>query len=251
MGRRLVALAAENPGLSLVAALEATGHPQLGADAGELAGVGTLELPISAELTAQPAAMIDFSGPEGMRQALEICTQKGIALVIGTTGYTAADDRAIDQAAGSVAVLQAPNMSPGVNLLFALAGQVAARLGQDYDIEIVEGHHRFKKDAPSGTALGIARSICDATDRDPDSAIQHGRQGQQPRQPGEIGMHALRMGEETGRHSVHFGTFGEELTLAHKASTRDVFVRGALRAADWLAGREPGRYSMNDVLGLS
>jgi 4-hydroxy-tetrahydrodipicolinate reductase len=205
---------------------------------------------LSAELTGQPAVMIDFTGPEGMRQALELCTQRGIALVIGSTGHTAADEQAIDRAAGSIPVLQAPNMSLGVNLLFVLAGQIAAKLGDDYDIEIVEGHHRFKKDAPSGTALGIAHSICKSTDKDPNATIQHGRQGQQPRQTGEIGMHALRLGDEVGRHSVHFGTLGEEITLSHKANTRDVFVRGALRAAKWLAQQQPGRYSMQDMLGL-
>jgi 4-hydroxy-tetrahydrodipicolinate reductase len=250
MGQRLVALTIEDQALQLAAAIEQPGHPQLGTDAGQLAGAGEAGVPLAAELTASPAVMIDFTGPEGMRQSLEQCVDRGIALVIGSTGFSEDDERAIDQAGQRIAVLQAPNMSLGVNLLFALAGQVAAKLGDDYDIEIVEGHHRFKKDAPSGTALGIARSICDATDKDPDSTIKHGRQGADPRETGQIGMHALRLGDEVGRHSVHFGTLGEELTLGHKANTRDVFVRGALRAAKWLVEQKPGRYSMKDVLGL-
>ncbi|MFW6033418.1 MAG: 4-hydroxy-tetrahydrodipicolinate reductase, partial [Phycisphaeraceae bacterium] len=143
-----------------------------------------------------------------------------------------------------------PNMSLGVNLLFALAGQVAARLGDDYDIEIIEGHHRFKQDAPSGTALGIAEAICDATGKSVDKDVVHGRHGEQPRQRGEIGMHALRLGDEVGRHTACFATLGEEIQLSHKASTRDIFARGALKAAKWLAGQQPGRYAMKDVLGL-
>jgi 4-hydroxy-tetrahydrodipicolinate reductase len=250
MGQRLVALTHQDPNLTLAAALEHTAHAQLGEDAGSVAGIGPIGLTLSAELTGQPAAMIDFTGPEGMRQALELCAQRGIALVIGSTGHTAADEQAIDRAGASIPVLQAPNMSLGVNLLFALAGQVARTLGEDYDIEIVEGHHRFKQDAPSGTALGIARSICQATDKDPDQTLKHGRQGADPRETGQIGMHALRLGDEVGRHSVHFGALGEEITLGHKANTRDVFVRGALRAAQWLAKQQPGRYHMNDMLGL-
>jgi 4-hydroxy-tetrahydrodipicolinate reductase len=147
--------------------------------------------------------------------------------------------------------LQAPNMSLGVNLLFALAGKVAKQLGDDYDIEIVETHHRYKVDAPSGTAMGIAKAICDATDKDINNDVIHGRHGLDvQRERGQIGMHALRSGDVVGRHTVSFGALGEELQLTHIASTRDVFVHGALQAAKWLGGRRPGRYTMADVLGL-
>jgi 4-hydroxy-tetrahydrodipicolinate reductase len=171
-------------------------------------------------------------------------------MVVGTTGLSDGDHAAIDEAGKIIPVLQAPNMSLGVNLLFALAARAARQLGDDYDIEIVEAHHRFKVDAPSGTALGIARAICDATGKDMAKDLVHGREGESPRQRGQIGMHALRLGDVVGRHTVSFATLGEELQLTHNATSRDVFARGALRAAQWLAGKPAGRYGMADVLGL-
>ncbi|MEX0655527.1 MAG: 4-hydroxy-tetrahydrodipicolinate reductase [Phycisphaeraceae bacterium] len=250
MGRRLVALASEDDALRVVAALERPGHELEGQDAGVVAGVSPLAVPLASQIRRKPKVMIDFTVPEAFRTVLRTCREQKIGLVVGTTGLTDDDHQAIDAAAAEIAVLQAPNMSLGVNLLFALAGQAAARLGDDYDIEIVEAHHRFKLDAPSGTAMGLAESICAATGKSVDTDLVHGRHGEQPRQRGEIGMHALRVGDEVGRHSVHFGTLGEEITLAHKASTRDVFARGALRAAAWLADKPAGRYHMKDVLGL-
>lgn len=251
MGKRLVTLASEDADLQLVAALEHAKHPQIGEDAGQIAGVGFIDVPLASTLgDAHPAVVVDFSLPAATSGLLEMCRQANVGLVIGTTGHSDDDEAAIDQTAKSIPILQAPNMSLGVNLLFALAAQVAARLGDDYDIEIVEAHHRFKKDAPSGTALGIAKAICEATDKNPDKVIQHGRSGEDLRQPGQIGMHALRLGDEIGRHTVCFGGLGEELQISHKANTRDVFVRGALSAAKWLAGKQPGRYAMKDVLGL-
>lgn len=253
MGRRLVALAREDPELRLVAAVEHADSPLLGQDAGVVAGVGELGLAIADGLADKPQVLIDFSVPAATRSALKLCRDSGVALVIGTTGLTTDDHAAIDAAAAHVPVLQAPNMSLGVNLLFALAAQVASRLGDDYDIEITEAHHRFKKDAPSGTALGIAEAICRATGKSLEKDVVHGRQGgDAQRRTGEIGMHALRLGDVVGDHTVSFGTLGERLQLSHVASTRDVFVHGALRAAKWLAhpGRKPGRYAMKDVLGL-
>lgn len=252
MGRRLVALAAEDPALRLVAALDHADHELIGRDAGTIAGIEAMDVPLRESWAADspPQVVIDFSLPEAMRRILATCREQGVGLVVGTTGFTAEDDRALDAAAGDIPVLQAPNMSLGVNLLFALVGQVAAKLGDDYDIEIVEAHHRFKRDAPSGTALGLARAVCDATGKDLQKDVTHGREGEQPRRPGEIGMHALRLGDVVGRHTVSFGTLGEEIQLAHNASTRDVFVRGALRAARWLAAQPAGRYDMKDVLGL-
>lgn len=250
MGQRLIALTATDPTLRLVAALEHAGHEQLGRDAGTLAGAEPLAVPLTERCQAPPEVMIDFSVADALEHVLELCRSHGSALVIGTTGFDAAGERAIDAAADQIAVLQAPNMSLGVNLLFALAGQLARTLGDDYDIEIVEAHHRFKRDAPSGTAMGLARAICEATDKDPQTALVHGRSGEQPRETGQIGMHALRLGDVVGRHEVSYATLGEELSISHNASTRDVFARGALRAAKWLAGKPPGRYHMKDVLGL-
>ncbi len=251
MGRRLVALAAD-ASLTVAAALEAPNSNFLGQDAGELAGIGPINVPITDQLNQHVDAVIDFTIPAATRIILDACVQRKVALVIGTTGLTTDDHALIDAAAAKIAILQAPNMSLGVNLLFALAGRVAAQLGDDYDIEIVETHHRFKKDAPSGTALGIAQAICDATGKDINNDVVHGRHGDDvTRRTGQIGMHALRSGDIVGKHTVSFGTLGEELSLTHTATNRDIFARGALHAAKWLTGRMPGRYTMNDVLGLT
>jgi 4-hydroxy-tetrahydrodipicolinate reductase len=171
-------------------------------------------------------------------------------MVIGTTGLHRVDHAAIDIVAETIPVLQAPNMSLGVNLLFKIVGEIAKRLGDDYDIEIVEAHHRFKKDAPSGTASGLADSILKATGK-PADALVHGRKGDNvPRKRGDIGVHSLRIGDEVGRHTAYFAALGERLELTHVATNRDTFVHGALRAAQWLANQKPGRYSIADVLGL-
>ncbi|MCC6580412.1 MAG: 4-hydroxy-tetrahydrodipicolinate reductase [Phycisphaeraceae bacterium] len=251
MGRRLVALASEDSQLHVGAAMECAGHSLLGQDAGTLAGVQPLHVSLTDTIPSGVEVLIDFTVPAATRLALAKCVQSHVALVIGTTGLTSDDHRAIDEAAKTIAVLQAANMSLGVNLLIALAAKVAKQLGDDYDIEIVEGHHRFKKDAPSGTAMALASAICKATDKDPVKALVHGRHGDDvTRKRGEIGMHALRLGDEVGRHTVSYATLGEELQLCHAASTRDVFARGALKAAKWLAGKPAGRYDMPDVLGL-
>jgi 4-hydroxy-tetrahydrodipicolinate reductase len=251
MGQRLVALAMEDESLAVVAAIDRVGHPAIGRDAGEHAGAGPLGVTIGEALEPGDAdVLIDFSLPDGFREALAECVGRGLAMVVGTTGLSDGDHAAIDEAGKVIPVLQAPNMSLGVNLLFALAARTARQLGDDYDIEIVEAHHRFKVDAPSGTALGIARAICDATGKDMNRDLVHGREGESPRQRGQIGMHALRLGDVVGRHTVSFATLGEELQLTHNATSRDVFARGALRAAQWLAGKPAGRYGMADVLGL-
>ena len=166
MGRRLVTLCHQDKDVTLHGAVEGPNNPLLNQDAGLIAGVGEIKLAITNEIPADTNVMIDFSIPEATRQALKNCVSQGVGLVIGTTGLTEDDHKLIDDAAKTIPVLQAPNMSLGVNLLFALAAQVAKQLGDDYDIEIIESHHRFKKDSPSGTALGIAQAICDATGKD-------------------------------------------------------------------------------------
>lgn len=251
MGRRLTALAHDDPDLTMAAATEAPGSPHVGEDAGALAGIGEIGVAVSDVLAKKVDVIIDFTIPAGTQLALHAAEQTKSALLIGTTGLSDEDHRQIQDAASVVAVLQAPNMSLGVNLLFALAAQVAKQLGDDYDIEVVESHHRFKKDAPSGTAMGIVESICGATGRDVRSDVIYGRQGgEATRQGREIGVHALRLGDVVGKHTVSFGALGEVLELGHTATSRDVFVRGALRAAKWLAGKPAGRYHMADVLGL-
>lgn len=251
MGRRLVALTHEDEKLTLAGALEHDKHEQLGIDAGVLAGVGDTGIALGTDLPSEVDVVIDFALPIATPKIIDICVAQKTAMVIGTTGLTPDIHAKIDEAAKSIAILQAPNMSLGVNLLFALAAQVAKQLGDDYDIEITEAHHRFKRDAPSGTAMGIAQAIVKATGKDIEKDLVHGRHGDDvQRKRGEIGMHSLRVGSEVGRHSVFFANLGEELELTHKAFSRDVFVHGALKAAKWLDGKPAGRYGMADVLGL-
>lgn len=252
MGRRIAALAlAEEARFQIVSGMEMPGHEAMGADVGTLCRAVPCGLAVSETLQGAPDVIIDFSVPEGTLAWLDAARGHETAMVIGTTGLTESQLAEVADAAGKIAIVQAPNMSVGVNLLFKIAGQVAKALGEDYDVEIAETHHRFKKDAPSGTALGLARSICAATGRDVGAVLVHGRSGACPRKPGEIGMHALRVGDTVGEHSVHFGCLGETVTISHSAHTRDTFARGALRAAEWVAGKPPGLYTMADVLGLA
>ena len=250
MGRRLVALAHESKAFSIDGAVERADSPELHKDAGELAGVGRIGVPVTHDLKKTPQVLIDFTSPVGMRHWLKVCRDRGIAMVIGTTGLQPSDHATIDQAAADIAIVQAPNMSLGVNLLFKVAAEVAKRLGDDYDIEIVEGHHRFKKDAPSGTAMGIAEAILAATGKTRDALVFDRHGDDAVRKRGEIGMHALRIGDEIGRHTAYFAALGERLELTHVATNRDTFAHGALRAAAWVAAQKPGRYTVADVLGL-
>ena len=251
MGRRIAALAIESEQFDIVAALESPGHADTGKDVGELAGVGAFGVCLSNELADTPDVLIDFSLPEGTLQWLPICRQKLIPMIIGTTGLTESHLAEIADTAADIPIVRAANMSVGVNVLLKVVAEVARALGEDYDIEIAETHHRFKKDAPSGTAVALAKSICQATGKDYGEVAVFGRGGMCPRNAGEIGMHALRVGDTVGEHTVHFGNLGETITIGHSAHTRDTFVRGALRAAQWIAGKAPRLYSMQDVLGLS
>ncbi|QNN23250.1 4-hydroxy-tetrahydrodipicolinate reductase [Planctomycetales bacterium ZRK34] len=247
MGLRLTAITAETSGAELVSAFERPGHPALGQHAPAPAG----PVAITDAYDGSADVLIDFTLPESTRTLLPRCVETNTAIVIGTTGLTAEDHAAIDEAAKSIAIVQAPNMSLGVNLLFALAARAAQQLGDDYDIEIVETHHRFKKDAPSGTALGIAESICKATGKDPASDLVYTRHGGEcERERGKITMQSLRMGDVVGEHTAYFATLGERVELSHVATSRDTFARGAVRAALWLGDKKSGRFTMKDVLGL-
>ncbi len=206
---------------------------------------------VVADLPPGVDVLIDFSAPVATRLMIASCVKYKTAMVIGTTGLTAADHALIDQAAKTIPILQAANTSLGINVLLAIVAQTAQQLGPAYDIEIVEVHHNQKKDSPSGTALSLAQAICQATGRDIDQAMVHGRHGGDTlRKAGDIGMHAVRMGDVIGEHTVYFATAGERVEVKHTASTRDTFARGALRAAAFMAGKPPGRYSMSDVLGV-
>ncbi len=254
MGRRLVANILASEDLKLTGAVEVAGSPFLGQDAGTVAGCGAAGITISDDLAAaldRSDAVINFSTGDVLNQT-RMAVERNCAVVIGTTALPAADRQALAELAGRGGrIVFAPNMSVGVNLLFFLAAQAARILGDDYDIEIVEMHHNQKKDAPSGTAVRLAEVICDATGRSYEQDVVHGRNGiTGARTRREIGMHALRGGDVVGDHTVLFATGGERVELTHKASSRDTFARGALRAVRFLAQAKPGLYDMQDVLNL-
>jgi len=251
MGGRIIALAAVNQQFEIVAALEMSGHPNMGSDAGVIAGAGITKTLITADTDAQFDVLIDFSQPAGTEKWIQYCRDRKCPIVIGTTGQSPEQLEQIETVAKQIPILKAANMSVGINLMLKLAAQVATTLGDDYDIEITETHHRFKQDAPSGTALALCDSIVQATQRDKEKDVINGRAGHSDRRPPrQIGMHALRVGDTIGEHEIHFGNLGETVVLKHSAHTRDTFASGALRAAAWLTGKPAGRYDMHDVLGF-
>ncbi len=251
MGQRLIALAKEDQAFHIGAALESPGNPRLGQDAGEIAGIGKISVPIVSELPLDHTlnVLIDFSAPAGTMQILKTCIARRIPLVVATTGHTPEQRSEVEAAAHQTALLMSPNMSLVVNVLFELTRAAAKMLkDKDFDVEIIERHHRFKKDSPSGTANHFARIVQEIMGQ---SDVRHGREGlvgERPRQ--EIGMHAIRAGDNIGEHTIIFSALGETMELVHKGYTRDSYARGALLAAKFLADRPAGRYSMNDVLGL-
>jgi 4-hydroxy-tetrahydrodipicolinate reductase len=251
MGQRIIQLAHEDKELTLGAALEAPSYLEQGRDIGEITGVGNLGVPVRAVLAKDQKldVLIDFSQPEGTMMVLPWCVQRRIPIVVATTGHTPDQRQEIEAAAKEIALLMAPNMSLAVNLLMKLVDQAAEALrGKGFDVEILERHHRFKKDSPSGTALQFARIIQEAMGQ---SKLRHGREGLVGERPsGEIGMHSIRVGDNVGEHTIIFSTLGETLELTHRAHARDCYARGALLAAKFLAGKPAGKYSMNDVLGL-
>lgn len=251
MGQRLVHLSREDPELRLVAALESARHPLQGRDIGEVCGLGPLGVAIRPEvpLSQRVDVLIDFSVPEGTLGLLPLCTGRRIPLVVATTGHSPAERHQIEAASHETALLMAPNMSLVVNVLFELVRQAGVLLnGKGFDVEILERHHRFKKDSPSGTALHFARIVQQAMGQ---THLQHGREGLVgERPPAEIGLHAIRAGDNVGEHTIVFSTLGETLELVHKGHTRDSYARGALLAAKFLASKGAGRYTMKDVLGL-
>jgi 4-hydroxy-tetrahydrodipicolinate reductase len=255
MGTRIVALARESADLRVVAALEAPGHRALGADAGEVAQVGNTAVPITSDAAAAIIAgrvLVEFSVPDASLEHLRLAAGTGACAVIGTTGFSAAQRAEIETLGRRAAIMQAPNMSVAVTLAFKLLPIMARALGEDYDVEITEIHHRFKKDAPSGTAVRMAEVVAEALGRDLGKVGVYGRHGLPgERPPREIGVMSLRSGDVVGEHTVSFGTLGERLELTHRAHSRDTFARGALRAVRWIVGQPPGLYSMADVLGLA
>lgn len=249
MGRELLAAARGLEGVQVVAALVSPGHPDAGAPVGPDAPGLTLSASLDDAL-AQADVLIDFTRPESTAQVAAAAAAAGVALVVGTTGLSADHHAALSAAAAHVPVVFAPNMSVGVNVMLGLLRAAVAALGDGYDIEVLEAHHRHKADAPSGTALRIAQTLADAHGWDRDEVLRAGRQGHTGARPArEIGMQVIRGGDVAGDHTVFFLGDGERLEITHRASSRRVFASGALRAARWLRGRAPGLYDMSDVLG--
>jgi 4-hydroxy-tetrahydrodipicolinate reductase len=249
MGRALIESVLRSGDLELAAAVEVPGSPLIGRDAGELVGL-PCEVKISPEF-ANGDCLIDFTRPEGALAHLDQCLAKGMRMVIGTTGFSERQSERIAQAAQRIAIVQAPNMSAGVNLAFALAETAARALGESYDVEIIEAHHRHKVDAPSGTALRFGAVIARALGRDLARDAVHGRQGQVgERDPRSIGFHAIRGGDIVGEHTVLFAGEGERLEITVRSGSRATYATGALRAARFLADKRNGLYDMQDVLGL-
>jgi 4-hydroxy-tetrahydrodipicolinate reductase len=249
MGQRLVTLAKADPALTLVAAIDAPHHPRLGEDAGVVAGIGPVGVKLTDRIEAGADALIDFSTPAALDRVLEACVAKKVPLVLATTGLAEAQQAKIREAASHIPIVWAPNMSLAVNLTMKLA-EVAARAlaDKDADVEILERHHRYKEDSPSGTALQFGRIIAGAMGQ---TAERHGREGRPGARPhGEIGYHAIRTGDNPGEHTLVFGMLGETVELTVRASSRDCYALGALAAAKFLVGKKPGHYSMFDVLGL-
>jgi len=249
MGQRLVALGSADPELAVVAALEVAGHPRLGEDAGVIAGIRPLGVPLSSRLDVAADAIIDFSAPEAADAVINLALEKRLALVFATTGLNESQAVRLRAAAEVIPVLWAPSMSLAVNVTMKLAEVAAAALAdKDADVEILERHHRFKEDSPSGTALKFGKIIADVMGQD---VHRHGREGRPGKRPhGEIGYHAIRLGDNPGEHTIVFGMLGETIELTVRATSRDCYAPGALAAAKFLAGKPPGMYGMNDVLGL-
>ena len=253
MGRAILGVLGDRPrGLVLSGAVESPEHPLLGRDAGDAAGQGTAGVAVTSDFPgaiAEGDVAIDFTlAASSVRHARE-CAAAGKPIVIGSTGLSPAQTEEIRESARSVACVLSPNMSVGVNLMFRVAADVARVLGDDYDVEIVETHHRFKKDAPSGTAIKLADAVAGALGRDlRDVGVygRHGTKGERSRR--EIGVFAVRAGDVVGEHTLVFGGIGERFEITHRAHSRDTFARGSVRAAAWVIGKPPGLYDMGAVL---
>ncbi|MFA5531674.1 MAG: 4-hydroxy-tetrahydrodipicolinate reductase [Thiohalomonadaceae bacterium] len=254
MGRALIEACEQTEGLSLGAAIERPGSSLVGADAGELAGIGRIAVEVVENLGSVRDAfdvLVDFTRPEVTLNNLALCRETGKRMVIGTTGFDEAGKRAIREAAEDIAIVFAPNMSVGVNLSLKLLDLAARVLGDEVDIEIIEAHHRHKVDAPSGTALRMGEVVAAALGRDLKECAIYGREGNTgERDRKTIGFETIRAGDIVGEHTVMFAGIGERIEITHKASSRMTFAKGAMRAAAWLAAKDRGLFDMQDVLGL-
>jgi 4-hydroxy-tetrahydrodipicolinate reductase len=254
MGSRLVALVKDSAFLTLAGAVESKGHHSVGEDSGEIAGCGRTGVPISDDLSGlieRAEVLVDFTTPAATLGHLKVVAQHRRGIVIGTTGFSPSELEELKAAAKLLPCVFSPNMSVGINVIYKIIGEMAKILGDDYDIEVIEAHHRLKKDAPSGTALKMAEVLARSVNRDLAQVGVYARKGligERPR--GEIGIQTIRAGDIVGDHTVMFATMGERIEVTHRASSRDTFARGALRAARWLVKQPPGLYDMSDVLAL-
>ncbi|QDU25188.1 4-hydroxy-tetrahydrodipicolinate reductase [Anatilimnocola aggregata] len=251
MGRRLVALGSVDPELRIVAAVEYPQHPEMGKDAGLLAGVNALGVPLTGSLHGDVQAVIDFSVPEGASNIIDACLSRKVPLVMATTGLANDIKARLNAASNEIPIVWSPSMSTTVNLamkLVATAGMVLKNTSSGVDVEIIERHHRFKEDSPSGTALKFGEIVAATMGQ---TEHRHGRDGAVGKRPlNEIGYHAVRTGDNPGEHTIIFGLLGETLEINVKASNRDCYALGALQAAKFAAQQKPGMYNMYDVLGL-
>lgn len=254
MGSRIINLIATTDGIELVGAVEQKGHPLVGKDVGEHVGLGTTGVVIDDDLAAcidKGDVVIDFTHHDAVVGHLEIAAEHKKAVVIGTTGLTAEETEQVKELAKTTKVVQAPNMSVGVNVMFKILDYVSGILGDDFDVEIVEAHHNLKKDAPSGTAVKMAQIIAERLGRNLENDAVYERKGMiGARTKKEIGLQTVRAGDIVGEHTVIFGGIGERLEFIHRAHSRDNFAKGAIRAAKWIVNQGNGFYDMQDVLGL-
>lgn len=255
MGALIARGVVESDDLELTGALEVEGHPMIGRDVGDVIAKLPLGIAISSDMTeafADCEVIIDFSSPAATIEHMTFAAAGGQAMVIGTTGFSDKQRITLTDIGGGIPVVISPNMSIGVNVMFKAVAMLTRLLGEGYDVEIVEAHHRLKKDAPSGTAKGLALAVARARGVDLDALARYERYGIIGERPqGEIGIQTVRAGDIVGEHTVYFAGGGERIEITHRAHTRQNFAQGAIRAARWIRGREPGLYSMMDVLGLS
>jgi 4-hydroxy-tetrahydrodipicolinate reductase len=254
MGGAVVRAVKGSPGIELIGAIDKPGSARVGKDAGEISAAGHLGIAVSDKIEAvlhRNTVIVDFTKPEASLNYLRAAAKTRTPIVIATTGFNATQQAEIKRLSRRTPTLLSANTSLGVNVLISLLGKAAKMLGDDYDVEIIEAHHRFKEDAPSGTALALGRSVANALDRDLDKVGVNGRKGiVGERSKKEIALLSVRAGDIVGEHTVIFGGIGERLEFIHRAHSRDTFARGALRAAQWLVKKKPGLYRMQDVLGL-
>ena len=255
MGRMLIEAVQNNPKTILNAAIERQGSSLVGADAGEVAAIGRLEVQIVDELEAvinDIDVLIDFSLPDATEKNMQVCAEHNVAMVIGTTGFNEAQEQVLAKASGKIAIVYAGNYSTGVNLSLKLLGMAAKAFGNEADVEIIEAHHKHKIDAPSGTAYMMAEAVAEARGQNLKDVAIYGREGQTgERESGTIGIHAVRGGEIVGDHTVMFIADGEVVEITHRARERMTFAAGAVRAATWVTEQAVGQYDMQDVLGLN